>query len=92
MEPVRKTQEATHFREVRAAEGQVLYEPCSPGEKQAIATTLTELAEAGKAAQVQTPKISMSDFRKVMLRARPTVSPNDLVVFENFTKEFGEDA
>ncbi len=92
MEPVRKTQEATHFRQVPGPDGGVMYEPCSPGEKNAVCTSLTELAEQGKATQVHPPKITMSDFRKVMLRARPTVSPGDLVVFENFTKEFGEDA
>ncbi len=41
--------------------------------------------------QVQPPVISMRDFEKVMLRARPTVSKSDLEVFEKFTKEFGEE-
>jgi len=41
--------------------------------------------------QVQPPRISMRDFEKVLLRARPTVSVKDLKVFEDFTKEFGEE-
>ena len=41
--------------------------------------------------QVQPPRISMRDFEKVLLRARPTVSSKDLKVFEDFTKEFGEE-
>ena len=41
--------------------------------------------------QVQPPKISMRDFEKVLLRARPTVSNKDLKVFEEFTQEFGEE-
>lgn len=41
--------------------------------------------------QVQPPVISMRDFEKVMLRARPTVSKKDLEVFEQFTTEFGEE-
>ena len=41
--------------------------------------------------QVQPPRISMRDFEKVLLRARPTVSGKDLKVFEDFTKEFGEE-
>ena len=42
-------------------------------------------------AQVQPPVITMRDFEKVLLRARPTVSTKDLAVFEEFTKEFGEE-
>ena len=41
--------------------------------------------------QVHPPRISMRDFEKVLLRARPTVSGKDLKVFEEFTKEFGEE-
>ena len=39
-------------REVRNGEGQTVLEPCSPGERNSIAVTLTELAEQGKASQV----------------------------------------
>lgn len=42
-------------------------------------------------AQVQPPRISMRDFEKVLLRARPTVSGKDLKEFEQFTAEFGEE-
>ena len=38
-------------------------------------------------AQVQPPRISMRDFEKVLLRARP----KDLKEFEQFTAEFGEE-
>ncbi|BDA48118.1 Vacuolar protein sorting-associated protein 4B [Coccomyxa sp. Obi] len=91
MEPVRKTQEATHFREKKGPDGKSFFEPCSPSEPGATETTLTELAEKGLAAQVRPPLISMRDFEKVLLRARPTVSQKDLKVFEDFTKEFGEE-
>ncbi|EIE27234.1 AAA-ATPase of VPS4/SKD1 family [Coccomyxa subellipsoidea C-169] len=91
MEPVRKTQEATHFREKKGPDGKAMFEPCSPSEPGAIETTLTELAEKGLAPQVHPPLISMRDFEKVLLRARPTVSQKDLKVFEDFTTEFGEE-
>lgn len=42
--------------------------------------------------QVLPPRISMRDFEKVLLRARPTVSKDDLGVFVKFTDEFGEEA
>lgn len=41
--------------------------------------------------QVMPPMISMRDFEKVLLRARPTVSVKDLATFTDFTKEFGEE-
>lgn len=42
--------------------------------------------------QVMPPKITFTDFQKVMLRARPTVGKSDLEIFERFTSEFGEEA
>jgi Vps4 C terminal oligomerisation domain len=39
--------------------------------------------------QVHPPDISFRDFEKVMLRARPTVSKDDLGIFEKYKNEFG---
>eukprot|EP00884_Botryococcus_braunii_P018340 jgi/Botrbrau1/518/Bobra.110_2s0147.1 len=91
MEPVRKTQEATHFRRVKNAKGEEEFEACSPGDPGAQETTLVQLAERGLASQVATPMITMRDFEKALLRARPTVSEKDLEVHEQFTSEFGEE-
>ena len=91
MQPIRKTQEATHFRYVTAMGGQRALEPCSPGDSGAFEATLQSLADAGRAADVRTPDITMRDFEKVLLRARPTVSLKDLELYEQFTSEFGEE-
>jgi len=90
MMPVRKTQEATHFKKVKTKDGDALM-PCSPGDKQAFETTLHQLADEGKAAMVTVPPITLADCRKALLRARPTVSEDDLVMYSKFTSEFGED-
>eukprot|EP01026_Neomeris_dumetosa_P080686 TRINITY_DN896_c0_g1_i1.p1 TRINITY_DN896_c0_g1~~TRINITY_DN896_c0_g1_i1.p1 ORF type:complete len:391 (+),score=74.19 TRINITY_DN896_c0_g1_i1:372-1544(+) len=90
MEPVRKTQDATHFKLV-TVDGQQKYVPCSSGDKAAEAHTLQEFAKEGKHQMVIAPKINMRDFEKVLDRARPSVAPSDLEEYENFTKEFGED-
>jgi len=37
------------------------------------------------------PEITMRDFEKTLLRARPTVAAADLDVFTRFTAEFGEE-
>lgn len=46
-------QEATHFKKVRGEQGQVLYEPCSPGDPNAEPYTLAKLDEEGKAGLVR---------------------------------------
>ena len=66
-----------------------MLEPCSPGDAGAFPATLQSLADQGKAELVQPPAISMRDFEKVLLRARPTVSQDDLKVYEDFTANFG---
>lgn len=91
MEPVRKAQDATHFRTLRGPDGVDQLEPCSPGDAGAQAVTLVELAEKGLAARVATPQVTMRDFEKALTRARPTVSKKDLEVQESFTREFGEE-
>ena len=96
MEPVRKTQDATHFRSFKAkaengVEEEEKLEACSPGEPGAFAATLAELADQGLAGKVATPCVTMRDFEKALLKARPTVSSKDIEVQEKFTSEFGEE-
>jgi SpoVK/Ycf46/Vps4 family AAA+-type ATPase len=42
-------------------------------------------------AQVLVPPIVITDFYASLERARPTVSKDDLIRYEQFTKEFGEE-
>ena len=69
-EPVRKTQDATHFKAVVGPDGSTGYEPCSPGEPDAFEATLMSLADAGYSKQVLPPKITMGDFNRVRRRNR----------------------
>ncbi|EFJ25940.1 hypothetical protein SELMODRAFT_267596 [Selaginella moellendorffii] len=89
-EPVRKTQDAMHFKRLKTKEGEFLV-PCAPLTPGAIQTTMQELATKGLAAQILPPPISKADFDKVLARQRPTVSKDDLEIHEKFTKEFGEE-
>jgi vacuolar protein-sorting-associated protein 4 len=91
MQPIRKTQDATHFKKVKMPDGSVKLIPCSPGDARAFEASLASLADSGKAAMVHPPDICMNDFRKVLLRSRPTVSSKDLEDYRNFTEEFGEE-
>jgi vacuolar protein-sorting-associated protein 4 len=78
-------------RRIRNAKGEEEYEACSPGDAGAEETTLVSLAERGLASKVATPMITMRDFEKALIRARPTVSEKDLQTHEQFTTEFGEE-
>jgi hypothetical protein len=51
-EPVRKTQDAMHFKEVRTEQGE-MWMPCGPREPNAIQTTMVDLASEGLAAKVK---------------------------------------
>jgi hypothetical protein len=51
-EPVRKTQDAMHFKKVTTKEGEEMWMPCGPREPNAKQTTMIELASAGLAAKV----------------------------------------
>eukprot|EP00240_Pyramimonas_obovata_P001567 CAMPEP_0118922068 /NCGR_PEP_ID=MMETSP1169-20130426/1128_1 /TAXON_ID=36882 /ORGANISM="Pyramimonas obovata, Strain CCMP722" /LENGTH=436 /DNA_ID=CAMNT_0006862887 /DNA_START=116 /DNA_END=1426 /DNA_ORIENTATION=+ len=90
-EPVRKTQEATHFKVVKGVDGKDTIEPCSPGDPEAFAATLEDLDAKGLATKVMPPKICRADFERVLIRARPTVGAGDLQKYEEFTAEFGEE-
>ena len=48
-------------------------------------------AANGLSEKVKLPDLTLKDFDKVLLRARPTVSKDDLQVFTKFTSEFGEE-
>ena len=44
-----------------------------------------------KADKVLVPPITVKDFYASLQRARPTVSKDDLLRYEEFTKDFGEE-
>eukprot|EP00252_Welwitschia_mirabilis_P002270 TRINITY_DN1218_c0_g1_i1.p1 TRINITY_DN1218_c0_g1~~TRINITY_DN1218_c0_g1_i1.p1 ORF type:complete len:436 (-),score=95.41 TRINITY_DN1218_c0_g1_i1:106-1413(-) len=89
-EPVRKTQDATYFRKVSTKDRE-MWIPCGPRQAGAIQTTMQKLAAQGLSEMIMPPPISKMDFDKVLLRQKPTVSKDDLLVHERFTKEFGEE-
>eukprot|EP00216_Chloropicon_sp_CCMP2111_P002705 CAMPEP_0198240816 /NCGR_PEP_ID=MMETSP1446-20131203/5805_1 /TAXON_ID=1461542 ORGANISM="Unidentified sp, Strain CCMP2111" /NCGR_SAMPLE_ID=MMETSP1446 /ASSEMBLY_ACC=CAM_ASM_001112 /LENGTH=431 /DNA_ID=CAMNT_0043923587 /DNA_START=167 /DNA_END=1462 /DNA_ORIENTATION=- len=90
-QPVRRTQDATHFKPTTTKDGQQGWMACAPSEPDAVEHTLQEFADEGIAEKVVIPPITKHDFDIVLLRARPTVSSDDLKIFQKFTEEFGEE-
>ncbi|CAM6123463.1 unnamed protein product [Calypogeia fissa] len=89
-EPVRKTQDAMHFKKVNV-DGEEMWMPCGPRTPGAVQTTMQDLSDKGLASKILPPPIEKSDFDKVLARQRPTVSKGDLEIQERFTREFGEE-
>ncbi|KAI3750819.1 hypothetical protein L2E82_21669 [Cichorium intybus] len=86
-EPVRKTQDAMFF--IKTSDD--TWVPCGPRHPGAIEITMQDLAAQGQAEKILPPPISRTDFDKVLVRQKPTVSKSDLELHDRFTKEFGEE-
>ncbi|QIX00595.1 hypothetical protein AMS68_006112 [Peltaster fructicola] len=84
MQPVRKIQTATHYKQV-VVDGQEKLTPCSPGDAGAMEMNWTEV----ETEQLQEPPLQYKDFVKAIHASRPTVSQEDLVRNSEWTKEFG---
>jgi vacuolar protein-sorting-associated protein 4 len=92
MAPIRKVQEATHFKYVSAPSRDdpsvMIHDyltPCSPGDPQAIEMAWTDVPGD----KLLEPIINMRDFNAALENQRPSVSKEDLYKHEQFTKEFG---
>ena len=79
MQPVRKVQSATHFKQIQAPDrnaqpttsGQtkLYWTPCSPGDPNAKEMRWNEL----KGDELMEPSVTMADFLKSLQATRPTV-------------------
>ncbi|KAI3396091.1 hypothetical protein diail_508 [Diaporthe ilicicola] len=86
MQPVRKIQQATHFKTVEV-DGQQKVTPCSPGEPNAMEMTWEQVDTE----QLLEPIVDFKDFVKSVKSSRPTVSREDLKRNSEWTHEFGSE-
>ncbi|KAL2163307.1 hypothetical protein VTH06DRAFT_5364 [Thermothelomyces fergusii] len=86
MQPIRKIQQATHFKRV-IVDGQRKLTPCSPGDPDAEEMTWEKVPSD----ELLEPVVEKKDFIKAIKASRPTVSQADLVRNEEWTKEFGSE-
>lgn len=87
MEPIRKIQGATHFKDVSTVEGKKRLVPCSPGDKDAIELNWVHI----EADELQEPELTIKDFLKSVKTTRPTVNDEDLRRQLEFTRDFGQE-
>ncbi|KAI1117889.1 P-loop containing nucleoside triphosphate hydrolase protein [Nemania sp. NC0429] len=86
MQPVRKIQQATHFKEVQV-DGVIKFTPCSPGDPGAKEMTWDDI----NAETLLEPLVDFKDFVKAIKSSRPTVAEEDLKRNSEWTKEFGSE-
>lgn len=94
MEPVRKVQQATHFKRVRGPSPldknlivDDLLTPCSPGDAGAFEMSWMDV-EGDKLFE---PPVTMRDMLKSLSRTKPTVNEDDLKKLQKFTEDFGQE-
>jgi len=81
METVKKCKTSKHFKMVGNS-----YTPCLETDKDAIPITIKDIKD-----MIITPDVSKDEFMKSLENSKSTVSKNDILRFEQFTKQFGED-
>lgn len=88
MEPIRKIQNATHFKVVGTGdEGQRRLSPCSPGEQGAMEMNYMQV----ETNELEEPPLTIKDFIKAIKTTRPTVNQDDIAKQIEFTNDFGQE-
>ncbi|CAH3149595.1 unnamed protein product [Porites evermanni] len=94
MQPVRKVQQATHFKTVKGpspTDPDVIMDdlltPCSPGESGALEMTWMQVPGE----KLLEPVVNMTDMLRSLATSKPTVNAGDLKKFEDFTRDFGQE-
>lgn len=83
-EPVRRCQRAKTFKSIMK-DGKKYWQPCSPGDPQAVAMTLMDV----KPEELLEPEVLTADFEGALEKCRPSVSQGDLKAQEEFTAQYG---
>lgn len=87
MQPIRKIQQATHFKPVTGEDGSEKLTPCSPGDEGAREVSWQEIGTD----ELQEPDLTIKDFIKSIKNNRPTVNTADISNHIKFTDDFGQE-
>jgi len=93
--PVRKVQNATHFKYVTAPdrEDQSIMRndyltPCSPGDPDGFPMSWMDLTDGS---QLIEPPVTFLDFKRAVRQTKPSVNSQDLEDHKTWTEEFGSE-
>ncbi|KAH0794467.1 vacuolar protein sorting-associated protein 4A [Histomonas meleagridis] len=85
MAPVNRIQQAENFVEYK---GQLC--PCNPGTPGAMNMTVLQMSSE-QLKMLKPPPLTIDDFRRSLQKVRPSVSKKDLIKYEKWTQEFGQE-
>eukprot|EP00756_Hemistasia_phaeocysticola_P008688 Hpha_TRINITY_DN14699_c0_g1::TRINITY_DN14699_c0_g1_i1::g.47595::m.47595/K12196/VPS4; vacuolar protein-sorting-associated protein 4 len=94
-EPLRRSQNATHFKLVIDPDdhSKQRLQPCSPSDPDPTKKAMSLLDIPAEQASLVVPDmVSREDFEKALKSARPSVSKSDLKEIQQFTEEYGVSA
>lgn len=86
MQPIRKIQQATHFKPV-LEDGMEKLTPCSPGDQGAKEMGWQDI----ETDELKEPDLTIKDFIKSIKSNRPTVNDSDIENHVKFTEDFGQE-
>lgn len=86
MQPIRKIQQATHFKPV-TEDGAEKLTPCSPGDDGAREMSWLDIGTD----ELKEPELTIKDFIKAVKNNRPTVNAHDIQNHVQFTNDFGQE-
>lgn len=87
MQPIRKIQQATHFKPVIDKDGNEKLTPCSPGDSGAKEMSWMDIGTD----ELKEPDLTIKDFIKSIKSNRPTVNSADIAKHIEFTNDFGQE-
>ncbi|CUM64635.1 uncharacterized protein PRCAT00002244001 [Priceomyces carsonii] len=87
MQPIRKIQQATHFKPVIDEDGSEKLTPCSPGDPDAKELNWQDVGTD----ELMEPNLTVKDFIKSIKSNRPTVNSADIENHIKFTEDFGQE-
>lgn len=82
MEPIRRLESATHFKNTRDGRGWTV---CQMDESESVEMSLAEIDPS----MIQPPDVTVMDLLSALDHCKLSVSRDDLERYEHFTKEFG---
>lgn len=87
MQPIRKIQQATHFKPALDEDGNERFTPCSPGDEGAREMNWMDIGTD----ELKEPPLTIKDFIKAVKNNRPTVNEADIALHIKFTDDFGQE-
>lgn len=81
--------DATHYKAIKDKDGQVFVIPCESNEPGAKSCLYSQIKDKTK---IHAPSITIKHLKETMSICKPSVNLSYLEKYENWTKEYGEDA